>query len=242
MWAPNSTKWLYIGAPFTIGVAGLIIYLNVAGAEQVPRVKFEAEDNKVSEAHWPGEKALYVCGSPDWVHGNIDEAVKFVGGLGITYTSVHKTEGPCSGFPEVLTCDYAVKGEAVRELDCVPGGIVLTLADGGYNFGTMEDGGHGDETKLSLDWRTGDISNVTGLFPADLEDIKALRINEDDEFEESDWPMNAELLVVIHSLIHADGFDHVLTPLGCGGAIYAEPTGHIMARDIGKLGMDTAGL
>jgi hypothetical protein len=245
MWAPNDKRWLIPGGIFTAAVVGLLLYLNLSNAEEVPRVQFEGdEEGEVVEAHWSDSKPLYVCEAPDWVAGNAKRAVEFVKPLGITYSDVVVLDGPCSGLANTKQCTYETKSGA-RTVDCVEGGIILTLADSGYNFGTMEEGGHGDETLLSVDYSNGEIEHVTALFPADLEDIKAIVFNDDAAMGESmiseaDWPVDAEFLVVTHALIHAEGYDHVVNRLF--GPFFSEPTGHIMARNIVKLGESTAGL
>ena len=223
MWAPNDKRWLLIFTPFLLLVVGTLLYLHLSDAETVPK-----------PGHWDTEKALYVCDAPDWVSGNVEEAVEFVKPWA-TYSSV-TVKASCSDIPEVTQCTF--KG---RQISCVEGAVLLTMASQGYDFGTMEEGGHGDESNVSAKKGSGEILYATSEFPGDLEDIRKIVFDDETlEIKESDWPVNAELLVVIHALLHDEGYDHVVNDLP--GPFYAEPHGHIMARSIAKLGKSTVGL
>jgi len=242
LWAPNDKRWLLFGIPFTLFVAGLIIYLNVGGKEVVPHIQLEGLNGDTVEAHWNGDKEMFVCGAPDYVYGLSDRAVAFLRPHGIRYSSVTKTEGPCSSIKGMRTCEYEDKEKGLRLLPCMDGAIVMTMADGKFNFGGIDGGGHGDETFLSTNLETGEISHVTAIFPDDFESIRSMEIDGKGLFTDDDFPVEVEFFTVVHAQVHAEGRDHVRTSLGFNGWIYAEPTGHVMSSSMKKLGPNTKGL
>jgi hypothetical protein len=211
-------KW--VGLVFTLFVVGLLAYLHLADAEHTPK-----------DRQWPGEKVLYICDAPDWVVGNVDEAVELVKPHA-KFAGVVKVEGPCSTVADlIIDCEF---GD--RSAPCVMDAVVLTMAGQDFDFGSMDEGGHGDETLSSWSTETGNITKVTAMFPDDLQTIQPIGEN----LETPDWPIDAEMLIVAHALLHAEGYDHVATNLP--GPFYAEPTGNIMARSITKLGRGLDGL
>lgn len=208
------------GTVFTVFVVGLLLYLHLSDAEHTPKPR-----------QWTHAKKLYVCEAPDWVAGNLDEAVEFVKPWA-KYSAVVKAEGPCSTVVDVIIdCEYGS-----RVLPCIREGVLLTMADQKFDYGSMEEGGHGDETVSSFSQETGDITKVTAVFPETLDAIAPIGEN----LETPERPVDAEMLVVAHALLHAEGYDHVVNDLP--GPFYAEPTGNIMARSIPKLGRGTDGL
>jgi hypothetical protein len=224
MWAPNDTRWLL---PFCIvlaGVGGLLLYLHLSNAEETPKPR-----------QWLAEKPLYICELPDWAEANVKDALEFVEPWS-KYKAVVHIDGPCSSSPDVSAlCDYALE-EGTRTVPCVEKGVLLTKADAGYDFGTMEEGGHGDDTLYLAHKETGNLSRVTIVFPDDLGAV--MPINED--LETPRLPADHEFLVVAHALLHAEGYEHVLIDLP--GPFRAEQTGNIMNPNIPDLGRITDGL
>lgn len=225
MWAPNDTRWLYLFVPFFFLVAGSIIYLHLSDDEVVPHPWM-----------WEDEKALYVCDAPDWVLDVLDEAVSFVEPWA-PYSDVVVTSS-CFDIPDVVQCSFHQ-----QMVPCAEGAVLLTSAGVGYDFGGTEDGGHGDESSLSVNGRTGSILFATIELPLRLEQIRrVVFIEKEDAFdvEASQWPSRVHFLVVAHALLHAEGYEHVFHELL--GSVSAEPHGHIMASSIAGLGTDTSGL
>lgn len=220
MWKPNDPRWLIPGGLFTLLVVGLLMYLHLSNAETVPK-----------QRQWTHEKSIYVCEAPKWVEESFEEALDLVKPW-VRYSAVMRLSGSCADAADVDTsCTY---GD--RTVPCVTGATVVTTADQHFDFGDMEEGGHGDETLAKVEKETGNIVSVTILFPEDLQSIRAVGPN----LELADWPPDVQVLVIAHALLHAEGYDHVVNDLP--GPFYAEPTGHIMARSIGKLGRSTEGL
>ncbi len=219
MWSSNDPKWLLVAGPITLAVVGLLAYLHASNKEIVPKT-----------AEWLSPKPLYVCEAPAWVTGNLDEALEVVKPWA-KFSGVIKAKGPCSTVVDVIRdCEYRIDKE-IRTVPCARGAVLLTGADQKFNFGNLEKGGHGDETLRHA--VVTELQYVTALFPDLLQSIS-------NASGTLDWPADIEVLVVAHALLHAEGYGHVVNDLP--GPLYAEPTGHLMATRISKLGRLTEGL
>lgn len=219
MWSPNDPRWLIPFSIFFAGVVGCLSYLHLSDAEQVPQA-----------LSWEGDKALYVCNAPAWVRENLDEAITLVEPWA-HYTLIEIIDGPCEnvkGITPVLPGPLKVDG---RDVPYAQGAVLITMADGAFDYGTSTSGGHGDETI----WSSSDglFEKVTILFPEDLSYIAS-------QDQGMTWPEDVEVLVISHALLHAEGFDHVFVDLP--GPFSSEPTGHMMSGSISKLGFSMDGL
>lgn len=240
MWRANDPRWLYIFVPFLALVVGLMAVIALSDVE-VDR-----------EQVWTNDKKLYVCDSPDWVFGNVDEALERLGDR-VSYSDVIKTEGPCETLNDVkLDCHYTGKS-GDRTSPCVDGSVVLTKAGPKYNYGDHIKGGHGDE---ALWWSDDEesavppLARVTVEFPLELSQIKAYEDIDsskpiiDENYTDLElrktWPIEAELLVVMHALLHAEGLSHAHVTLI--GPFISAPRGHVMSPNIADLGFSLEGV
>lgn len=109
-----------------------------------------------------------------------------------------------------------------RSLPCARGDILVSLRDGSFS----ED--HVGETVSSFDPATGRVEWATILLPGRLDVPVGLSRSD------------VEALVLAHEIGHWIGYDHVRTRLA--GPFFSEPSGHLMARGVSKLGWRDAGL
>jgi hypothetical protein len=189
-WAKN---WgLFIGIPFTVLVAGLILYGNFFASSENPQT-FE----------WEYRPDLYVCDTaPDWTKPDSKDfakAMKFWEGLGFAFNNIET--GPCPKTCEFTDQDSGKK----RTVACNLGKVTLDLRDQWFS----ED--HAGECVRPNKDVLRDNDWTTMLFPSVIygsDDIDAEMLPPD---------VNAQTLG--HETGHClAGVDHNLgAALGCGG-------------------------
>ena len=209
-YALSDTYGKWVGIVFTAFVIGLLLYLHLFAATSVEKTR-----------KWVGGKDLYVCEAPAWVKKDLNGALQLVAPW-VTFDTIIQAPGLC-GTVDGVTVACAYDG---RPSTCAPGHVLLTLMDQVYDLD------HGDETLYTLQSRNSNIlKNVTILFPPVLDPPVGV---------DYDPPADLGVLVIAHALLHAEGYDHVVSELP--GPFAAEPTGHIAASSIPKLGRNTEGL
>jgi hypothetical protein len=212
MWASNDPKWLLIAGPILVGVAGLLFYLHTSDAE-VPKPR-----------HWAAEKALYACDDlPDYVSERLDAALELVKDYS-EYTA--RVDTPCPHEVNgIEQCEYNVDGKVYTTF-CKNGAVVFALAGGDFDWTKGDHGLH-----KTLD--DGQFVRQTTVFPSVLD-------LEDADEEGNHLPKDHRLVVVAHSLLHAEGYDHTRTELP--GPFVAQQSGSLMHPYIYKAGYGTEGL
>lgn len=192
-------------------VVGLLVYLHLFGSPYVPQPQ-----------RWSHSKNLYVCDTaPEYAHDERRvEALELVKSV-VTYDEIVDTK--CDSEHGFEKCTF----EDDRELWCKRGHVVLDLDDG------KVDHFHLDETLSLWDLETNHLNAVVILVPSKMD--PPVHIDPDAEY-----PPNIEMLVLAHSFVHADGYDHVRTDLF--GPFSSIPTGALMNPKAVYMGDSLIGL